>query len=103
MLYFSKHASDRLERVRGILSREDVEAAVRRAGRLGIGETAIKVRVLPRSVQVTAADGSYSSGNVVYVVFRRRDAADQGAVATIELRHAAQGPSKRWARVINLV
>lgn len=103
MLKLSKHAEERLsERLRGIVTRTEIETAVRRVGRFGVGETAIRIKHLPRTLRVSGADGSVSTGNTVFVVYRRDNSTDEGLVTTVELRGSWQGPAARWTKVINL-
>ena len=100
---FSKHANDRLNgRMSGIVSQREIQAAVYEAGKLGVGETAIKVKRLPRVITVSDRDGSVSQGDVVIAVYRRSNLLDAGCVTTVELRCHWQNDSGRWTQVIDL-
>ena len=102
-LSLSKHANERLSgRMAGIVTRNEVIAAIYEAGDMGVGETAVIFKRLPKTISMRDCDGSVSTGNMVLAVFRRSSPSDAGCVTTVELRESWQKPSRRWARVIDL-
>jgi hypothetical protein len=107
MLKFSSHARERIYgRLAGLTSGKEIDLAIRLAlrevGQFCVGETAVKIRRLPRCLTLTAADGSVSSGDILTCVYKRSCQQDPGLVTTVELRHHNQPDAKRWASVVDL-
>lgn len=93
MITVSKHARDRINnRLRGLISMSEVEKALRDLGPIEIGKTTRMIKVLDRhyTLDERSESGEFVHGNSLWVIVRRADEWDSGALSTIVLREVSQ-------------
>ena len=87
----SRHANERINnRLVDVLTRYEVESAIKDID-FDIGETWVKLKVLDTTFkQYDYKSNRVISGDVIYIIVKRRDKNDNGLVATVEVRHLWQ-------------